>query len=156
MTLLSFDNPVFAAYAVASSLMIGKMIAMSRLTIIRMALTQRSFATAEDTRITLANPRGSPDQMLSDDRVERVRRIHRNDTENVPLFLSAGLMFVLVSPAQVLAFGLFGAFVASRFLHFAIYMLALPHEVRAASWALGSLSLLVMTATVLTRAFSAL
>ena len=47
------------------------------------------------TKKTLFNPNPGPQQLDKDERVERIRRIHLNDIENLPFFLVSSLLFVL-------------------------------------------------------------
>ena len=78
---LSFDNPAFAAYAIAASLMILKTIAMAWLTVLRMAQVKGGYRSPEVARQTALNPTPRPGQVGPDDRVDRFRRIHQNDLE---------------------------------------------------------------------------
>jgi len=142
--LLSFDNPVFVAYGLASGLMILKAVAMSWLTVARMMWFHSGFRSPEDLRQTLLNPHPDPSQLLPDERVERIRRIQQNDLENVPFFLAAGAFYVLTSPPLGLAQWLFYGYAASRLLHFAAYFTAQIHDVRATLWTIGSLIIVFM------------
>ena len=152
MALISFANPVFAAYAVAASLMVLKVVAMSWLTVVRMMEVKGGFRSPEDLRQTRLNPRPDPVQLAPNERVERVRRIQMNDLENLPYFLSAGLLYVLTEPRLWLAQWLFYGYVATRLLHFAAYLTARTHDVRAALWTPGSLILIYMSVTALLTA----
>ena len=144
MTTLSFQNPVFATYAVAATLMILKTVAMSWLTVVRMMQAKGGFRAPEDLRKTPFNPDPDPAQLAPNERVDRVRRIQMNDLENVPFFLVAGLLFVITQPSLLLAQWLFYGYVATRLAHFAAYFTAQTHEVRAALWTPGSLILIYM------------
>lgn len=155
MDVLSLQNPLFAAYAVAAALMILKAAAMSWLTVARMTQAKGGFRSPEDLRKTRLNPEPDPKQLLPDERVERIRRIHLNDLENLPFFLVAGLLFVLVEPPLLLAQALLYGYVVSRFLHFAAYLAARTHDTRAALWTAGSLILVFMTCWVLVAALAA-
>jgi len=154
MPLLSFDNPVFAAYANAAGLMVLKAVAMSWLTVARMMWLQSGFRSPEDLRRTVLNPRPRPDQLLPDERVERIRRIQHNDLENLPFFFVAGALYVLTSPPLALAQWLFYGYAASRLLHFVAYLTGQVHDVRATLWAIGSLIVIVMTCASLGRAIA--
>lgn len=145
MPSLSLDNPVFAAYAIAASLMILKAVAMSWLTVWRMTQVKGGYRSPEDLRRTRLNPEPNPDQLKPDERVERIRRIQMNDLENVPFFLVAGLLFVLTGPPLLLARILLYGYVLSRLLHFAAYYSAQTHDMRATLWTAGSLILIFMT-----------
>jgi glutathione S-transferase len=145
MPSLSLDNPLFATYAIAASLMILKAVAMSWLTVWRMTQVKGGYRSPEDLRRTRLNPEPNPDQLKPDERVERIRRIQMNDLENVPFFLVAGLLFVLTGPPLLLARILLYGYVLSRLLHFAAYYSAQTHDMRATLWTAGSLILIFMT-----------
>jgi glutathione S-transferase len=111
------------------------------------------FRSPEDTKKTIMNPVASPTQNHPNEYVDRVRRIHLNDVENIPLFLFAGLLYVLTEPSQYWSGVLFFVYVLTRLLHFAAYLSAQMHEVRAMLWTPGSIILIYMTACVGARAF---
>jgi glutathione S-transferase len=137
---------------VAASLMILKAISMSWLTVVRMMRAKGGFRSPEDIRRTLLNPDPSPVQLEPNDRVERIRRIQMNDLENLPYFLAAGILFVFSEPRLLLAQWMFYGYVATRLAHFAAYITARTHDLRAALWTPGSLILLYMTMTSLLTA----
>jgi glutathione S-transferase len=149
MTLLSFDNPVFVAFALAAGVMVLKAVAMSWLTVARMLWFKSGFRAPEDLRKTLLNPAPNPGQLLPDERVERIRRIQLNDLENLPFFFMAGGLYVLTSPALLLAQWLFYGYAVSRLLHFAAYFTGQVHDVRASLWTVGSLIIVFMGVAVL-------
>ena len=143
--ILSFDDPRFAAYAIAAALMILKTVGMAWLTVLRMTQVKGGYRSPEDLRRTALNPDPNPDQLKPDERVERIRRIHMNDLENVPFFLVSGLLFVLAEPPLLLAQVLLYGYVVTRLAHFAAYYTAQTHDVRASLWTIGSLILVFMT-----------
>lgn len=53
--------------------------------------------------------------------VERVRRAHLNDMENIYLFFPAALAYVLTNPDALIAIWLFRVYTASRIIHTLIY-----------------------------------
>src|SRR5689334_12117990 len=67
--------------------------AMSWLTVLRMMQEKGGFRSPEDLRKTPLNPEPDAKQLQPNERVERIRRIHLNDLENLPFFLIAGLLF---------------------------------------------------------------
>lgn len=148
----NLNNPVFAAYVVAASLLILKAVAMSWLTVVRMMGANGGFRNPEDTKKTPMNPNPSASQTAPVESVERIRRIHLNVLENVPFFLVAGLLYITTQPDLVLAQWLFYGYVASRALHFLAYITAQIHEVRATFWTIGSLILIYMTVATLIKA----
>jgi len=145
MDKLSLQNPLFATYAVAATLMILKAVAMSWLTVVRMMQVKGGFRAPEDLRKTAFNPEPRPEQLAPDDRVDRIRRIQLNDLENLPYFLVAGFLYVLTEPSLLLARILLYGYVLSRLAHFAAYLTARDHETRATFWTVGSLILIFMT-----------
>jgi glutathione S-transferase len=145
MELLSLRNPVFTTYMIAASIMILKGISMSWLTVLRMMQVNGGFRSPEDLRQTPLNPRPDSGQLEPNERVERVRRIQMNDLENLPYFLSAGLLYVFTEPRLWLAQWLFYGYVVTRLAHFAAYLTARTHDLRAALWTPGSLILVYMS-----------
>jgi glutathione S-transferase len=101
---------------------------------------------------TPLNPDPDPKQLEPDERVERIRRIHLNDLENLPFFLAAGFLYVLTGPPLWLAQALLYGYVVSRLLHFAAYATAQTHDLRATLWTIGSLILVFMTVRTLLAA----
>lgn len=154
MDKLSLQDPVFATYVVAASLMILKAVSMSWLTVVRMMQVKGGFRSPEDLRKTRLNPEPDPKQLERDERVERIRRIHLNDLENLPFFLAAGFLYVLTQPSLLLARVLLYGYVVSRLLHFAAYATARTHDTRATFWTVGSLIIVFMTCRALLAALS--
>ena len=152
MERISLQDPVFATYAVAATIMILKAVAMSWLTVVRMMGAKGGFRSPEDIRKTPLNPDPNPAQLAPNDRVERIRRIQMNDLENLPYFLVAGFLFVLTQPSLLVAQWLFYGYVATRLAHFAAYLTAQTHDLRATLWTPGSLILIYMAARTLIAA----
>lgn len=152
MSDFSLQNPVFATYVVAACLMILKAVAMSWLTVVRMMGANGGFRNPEDMKKTPMNPNPNANQTAPNESVERIRRIHLNDLENIPFFLVAGLLYVTTQPDLVLAQWLFYGYVVSRALHFLAYITAQIHEIRATCWTVGSLILIYMTGATLVKA----
>ena len=138
------ENPVFATYVIAATLVILKMMGQGWITVFRMMKVGGGFLNPEDATAGMTNPNPRPGQLDADDYVERSRRMHRNDLENITAFLVAGLLFALTQPtlwiAQVLLYG----FVATRLAHFWAYFTAKSHETRATFFTFGSLIVMGM------------
>ena len=149
MDKLSLQNPVFATYVIAATIMILKAVCMSWLTVVRMMQVKGGFRSQEDIKKTLLNPDPNPNQLEPNESVERIRRIQLNDLENLPFFLVAGLLFVLTEPSLMVARLLLYGYVVSRLLHFAAYFTARTHDTRATVWTVGSLILIFMTCRTL-------
>lgn len=149
MDKLSLQNPLFATYLVAGSIMILKAASMSWLTVARMMQAKGGYRSPEDIKKTPLNPDPSPAQLEPNEAVERTRRIHMNDLENIPFFLAAGFLFILTDPSLLLARVLLYGYVATRMLHFVAYLTARTHDTRAALWTPGSLIILFMAGRTL-------
>jgi glutathione S-transferase len=149
MSLLSFENPVFTAFAISAAIMVLKAVAMSWLTVARMMQVKGGFRSPEDLRRTLLNRTPDPKQLLPDERVERIRRIQQNDLENLPFFFMAGALYVLTDPPLGLAQLLLYGYVVSRLAHFAAYISGQIHDIRATLWTVGSLIIVFMTVMAL-------
>ena len=145
MDKLNVQDPVFATYVIAATVMILKAVAMSWLTVVRMMQVKGGYRSPEDLRQTRLNPNPDPRQLQPDERVERIRRIQLNDLENLPYFLVAGFLFVLTGPSLLWAQLLLYGYVISRLLHFAAYFSAQTHDMRATFWTVGSLILIGIT-----------
>ena len=152
MTELSLHDPLFKTYAIAAAIMILKMASQAWITVYRMTKVKGGFRSPEDARRSPLNPEPKPEQLLPNEYVERSRRLHLNDTENIPIFLVVGFLFVVASPplwaARVVLYG----YVVTRLLHFVAYFTAQLHDVRAAMWTPGSLAIMGMAVYVLVQA----
>lgn len=125
--LLSRGNPVFEGFAFYAGILILKMILMAPLTGIQ-RFRKKAFANPEDT---VAH---GVDVKNDDEDVERVRRAHLNDLENIPIFLLTGVLFVLTDPDVVFALMLFRLYTLTRIIHtivYAIYVVRQPARVIA-------------------------
>ena len=151
---MTLDNPVFAAYVTAAALMIMKMMAQGWMTVARMMKVGGGFLNPEDKGQGWANPEPRDGQLERDDYVERSRRMHHNDLENILPFLIAGFLFTFTSPPLWLAQALFYGFVATRFAHFWAYLTARPHETRATFFPFGSMIVMGLAGYTLFRSIA--
>ncbi|WP_374435995.1 MAPEG family protein [Tabrizicola sp.] len=144
MSAFTIENPVFVTWIIATALTVLKVMGQGWMTVYRMMKVGGGYAAPEDLRPGLINKAPDPKQLEVNDYVDRSRRMHRNDLENIPAFWAAGLIFVAVSPplwlAQVLMYG----FVAARAAHALAYGTAQSHEVRATFYTIGSLIVMAM------------
>jgi len=141
---VTFENPVFVTYVIAASLMVLKVMGQGWITVVRMMKVGGGFLNPEDKAKGWTNPKPRSGQLDPDDSVERSRRMHRNDLENIPMFLIAGLLFVLTQPALWVAQWLFFGFVVTRVAHFWAYSTAKSHEIRATFFTIGSIIVIGM------------
>jgi len=144
MTDLHLENPVFVTYLVATALTVLKVMGQGWITVYRMTKSNAGLVSPEDLRPGPFNRAPDPSQLAPNDYVDRSRRMHRNDLENIPAFWAAGLLFVTVGPPLWLAQLLMYGFVAARAAHSLAYGTAQSHETRAAFYSLGSLIVIAM------------
>jgi uncharacterized MAPEG superfamily protein len=154
MELLCLQSPVFSTYLIAASLMVLKVMGQGWMTVHRMLKVGAGWASPEDLRKGPINPNPDPSQLEANDYVDRSRRMHRNDLENIPAFWMAGLLFVLVDPALLLAQILLFGFVLARMAHFLAYATKRSHEVRATFYTAGSLIVIYMAIHALVAALA--
>ncbi|XP_066291823.1 microsomal glutathione S-transferase 1-like isoform X2 [Branchiostoma lanceolatum] len=139
---LSFGNPVFAAYAAYASLVTLKMFFVVFFTTYT-RFSRGVFANPEDVK----GNKGAVARLDHPD-VERVRRLHRNDLENIPAFLAVGLLYVLTGPSPGVALWHFRVFTAARCLHTVSYLAAVQPW-RALGFIAGILTTTSMAVQVL-------
>lgn len=144
MSLLVVENPVFRTYVIAAAIMVLKIMLQGWMTVYRMLKANSGFVSPEDLNKGAINRKPDPSQLEENDYVDRSRRMHRNDLENIPAFLAAGLVFVSVGPALWLAQVLMYGFVAARLAHFVAYATKQSHEVRSTFFTIGSVIVIFM------------
>jgi glutathione S-transferase len=149
MTALTMENPVFVTYMIASAIMILKIMGQGWMTVFRMLKIDGGLASPEDIQPGLINRNPRPEQLELNDYVDRSRRMHRNDLENIPAFLACGLLFVATGPSILLANILMYSFVGSRLVHTMAYATKQSHEVRATLYTIGSVVVMIMAIYVL-------
>ncbi len=154
MAALSMENPVFVSYMIAASIMILKLMGQGWMTVFRMLKSDAGMLNPEDLLPGPANRNPRPEQLLANDYVERSRRMQRNDLENIPAFLAAGLIFVAAQPSLLLANCLMIAFVIARLAHVVAYATGQRHEVRATFFSIGSIVVIVMALYALVAALA--
>jgi len=149
MTALTMGNPVFVTYMIAAALMILKIMGQGWMTVYRMIASDSGLVSPEDLRTGLINRDPRAEQLELNDYVDRSRRMHRNDLENIPAFLACGLLFVTAEPSATLASILMYTFVGARLLHTLAYTTKQSHEVRATLYTIGSAIVVFMAVYVL-------
>ncbi|XP_071449710.1 microsomal glutathione S-transferase 1-like [Hetaerina americana] len=132
MELLTRENPVFAAYALYSTLLAFKMFVVTFLTA-KQRFKKQIFASPEDAKMN-----NKAKVKHDDPDIERVRRAHLNDLENIPIFWIVGLLYVLTQPQAIIAVNLFRVFFVARAMHTFVYaVVVMPQPARALSWFAG-------------------
>uniref|UniRef100_A0A1L8E4B1 Microsomal glutathione S-transferase 1 n=1 Tax=Nyssomyia neivai TaxID=330878 RepID=A0A1L8E4B1_9DIPT len=126
--LISNDNDVFRSFAFWSTVLLVKVLAMAPLTA-RQRFRKMVFANEEDAKGLKGKVK------LDDPNVERVRRAHLNDLENVFPFILVAFLYVLTNPDAWLATNLFRIAVIARIVHTIVYaVVVVPQPARGLSW----------------------
>ena len=113
-------------YAICALLLVLKMMGLALYTS-TLRMRKSVYASPEDYAV-----QGKPASGRSDPEVERARRAHRNDLENVLPFLVVGPLYVLSGPSAAGAWICFVGFTAARILHTLFYLRgAMPHRTLA-------------------------
>ncbi|CAI9562839.1 unnamed protein product [Staurois parvus] len=131
------DSEVFRAFATYVAVVLLKMMLMSVFTSYY-RITRKVFANPEDAA---AHAKGGDLKKFirTDESVERVRRCHLNDIENIIPFVGLGLVYVLSNPELSTALLHFRIFAGSRILHTISYLTPLPQPSRALTFFIGFL-----------------
>ncbi|XP_031628134.1 microsomal glutathione S-transferase 1-like [Contarinia nasturtii] len=130
--LLNFSNPVFSSYAYWGAILVLKCFFMSPWTAY-FRFKNKTPASPEDA--VAMGARGEIKINTNNPEVERVRRGHLNDLENILPYLFVGLFYVLTSPSVFLATTLFKVAAIARIVHTIVYtVIVVPQPARGISW----------------------
>uniref|UniRef100_A0A3Q3W8D7 Microsomal glutathione S-transferase 1 n=1 Tax=Mola mola TaxID=94237 RepID=A0A3Q3W8D7_MOLML len=140
------EDEVFMAFTTYATIVILKMMLMSPMTAYY-RFTRGAFSNEEDVARKSSEERKKLLRTHPD--VERVRRCHQNDLENIIPFVVVGFFYTLTGPEFSSALLHFRLFAGSRILHTISYTGALPQPSRALSWMMGMLVTFSMTYRVL-------
>ncbi|XP_006866085.1 PREDICTED: microsomal glutathione S-transferase 1-like [Chrysochloris asiatica] len=128
-------NEVFMAFASYTTILISKMMFMSMATAFY-RVTRKVFANPEDCS-QFGKGENAKKYLRTDDRVERVRRAHLNDLENIVPFIGIGLLYSLSDPDLSTALLHFRLFVGARIYHTIAYLTPLPQPNRGLAFFVG-------------------
>ncbi|ENN70829.1 microsomal glutathione S-transferase 1 [Dendroctonus ponderosae] len=124
------EQPVFRTYLFYVAVLSLKLLAMSILTAVQ-RFKNKAFANPED-----AEPRKL--KVKVNESVERVRRAHLNDLENIPVFIIVAFAYLTTNPSVFLALTLIRLFTVARLIHTLVYaVVVVPQPARALSWFTG-------------------
>ncbi|XP_012518239.1 PREDICTED: microsomal glutathione S-transferase 1 [Propithecus coquereli] len=129
------ENDVFMAFATYAAIILLKMMFMSTATAFY-RITRKVFANPEDCA-GFGKGENAKKYLRTDDRVERVRRAHLNDLENIVPFLGIGLLYSLSGPDLSTAILHFRLFVGARIYHTIAYLTPLPQPNRGLGFFVG-------------------
>ncbi|XP_068628483.1 microsomal glutathione S-transferase 1-like [Battus philenor] len=113
--MVSVDDPIVQSYILYSAILALKLLAVVILTA-RVRFTKKIFANEEDTALVTGKVK------YDDPDVERVRRVHRNDLENIPAFWILGALYLFTRPEAACALFLFRVYTVCRILHTIVYV----------------------------------
>ncbi len=141
---LWIEQPVMRLFALTYLLLVLKMLAVGFVTSYY-RMRKRAFAVPEDYAMQGLSPR-----QLVDPDVERARRAHRNDLENILPFFAVGFFFALTQPSLGVARVLFIGYLLARVLHTVFYLAALQPW-RTLAFAVGQAITVVMLLATFAR-----
>ncbi|NXQ30381.1 MGST1 transferase, partial [Alaudala cheleensis] len=141
------DNEVFRAFATYAAIVLLKMMLMSLVTAY-FRFTRKAFTNPEDVA-TFGKGEAAKKYLRTDPDVERARRGHLNDLENIVPFVGIGLLYALSGPELSSALLHFRIFTGARILHTFAYLIPLPQPGRGLSWAIGYIVTFSMAYNVL-------
>ncbi|KAJ8038403.1 Microsomal glutathione S-transferase 1 [Holothuria leucospilota] len=151
--LYSAEFQVFATYVAILGL---KMMVLSFLTMSERVL-KGVFVTREDYE-AFGDPSFSKQQIRrkteeKDLYIERIRRCHRNDLENITVFILVGLIYLFCTkPTPDSAILHFRVFAGARIFHSLAYLLPLPQPCRLFGFLVGALATISMIIRILYQA----
>ncbi|XP_071953663.1 microsomal glutathione S-transferase 1-like [Antedon mediterranea] len=125
------DNDAFRVFCTYAGLTTVKMMSLSVYTIM-LRMKNDVFMNTEDKQ-----SKDSKVGININDYIERVRRCHRNDLENIVPFLSLGFLYAITNPSVYSATMCYRIFFASRILHSIAYLTPLPQPSRALCFIVG-------------------
>ena len=112
-------NPALRLFGITYLILVVKMVAVGWATSFY-RIRDKAFATPEDYAL-----RGLPPKTVVHEDIERVRRAHRNDLENILPYFGVGLLYALTNPSPTAAKIYFIGYTAARILHSVCYLLSL-------------------------------
>nr|XP_056703051.1 microsomal glutathione S-transferase 1 [Euleptes europaea] len=131
------DIELILVYARYIIILMVKMMLMSAMTgFYRMK--NKAFSNPEDIA-TLGKGEHVKKYLRTDQDVERIRRIHLNDLENIVPFAIIGFFYSISGPAYSTALLHYRLFLGARLFHTVAYFVPLPQPCRGLSWLVGYL-----------------
>jgi len=146
MSLLAMDNPVFRMYMGYAGVVLCKTLLMAPVTAYY-RITRKVFGNPEDA-VTLP---GAKVSYVNED-VERVRRCHQNDLENVLIFVALGALYTATGPTVDSAALHFRLFAGSRLLHSVVYLGGVRQPARGLCFLTGLFTCFSMGYQVISQA----
>ena len=142
------SDPVVRLYIVVYILLALKMAVVGSYTSV-LRLRRKVYATPEDYELQGLAPRATVDE-----EIERVRRAHRNDLENILPFFVVGFLLLMTRPSLTAAAIYLVGFFIARTLHSVFYIRSMQ-PYRTIAFAAGSVitvAMIVHTLVAVARA----
>ncbi|XP_047227952.1 prostaglandin E synthase [Girardinichthys multiradiatus] len=136
-------NEVFSCFVFYAVLLVIKMYTIAVITG-QLRLRKKAFANPED-----ALRHGGLQFYREDPYVERCRRAHLNDLENILPFLFLGAIYSLTGPSLTVARLHFLVFFLARVLHSLAYLLALRAPTRSLAYTTAQIPCVSMAVQIL-------
>ncbi|XP_028174178.1 microsomal glutathione S-transferase 1-like [Ostrinia furnacalis] len=117
-------SPIVQSFLFYSAVLALKMLVVTLLTSLT-RIARGVYANPEDAKAAKGKVK------YDDPAVERVRRAHLNDMENIPVFWVLGALYLTTDPVAAWALLLFRAYTVSRIIHTIVYaVVPLPQPSR--------------------------
>ncbi|KAM9840947.1 prostaglandin E synthase [Aulostomus maculatus] len=136
-------NDVFSCFVFYGVLLVIKMYIIAIITG-QVRLRKKAFTNPED-----ALRHGGLQYHREDQYVERCRRAHLNDLENIPAFLFLGAIYSMIGPSLTVARLHFLVFFLARVLHTVAYLLALRAPTRSLAYIVAQVPCVSMALQIL-------
>ncbi|GFO17733.1 microsomal glutathione s-transferase 1 [Plakobranchus ocellatus] len=141
----SLSNETFKYFLGHTAVVIAKTISVAIVTGFN-RVSNTAYMNEEDAKaIVIGAADGKPKTTPT---IDRLKRMHMNDLENVIPFVLIGLLYTATRPDPASALLHFRVFTTSRVLHSFVYYFAVPQPARALCFSTGMLSLVSMIYTV--------
>jgi len=133
--LLTYENPVLRNFCFWSSILLIKTLLMALLTGAQRFRT-KTFANPEDA---------GKNECSVNENVERVRRAHLNDLENIIPLVLISFIYVLTDPMPAVAVNIFRVVTAARIWHTFVYAIyVIPQPARAIGFIIPLIAMIYM------------
>lgn len=140
------SNPSLRLLALVDLLLVWKIMAVGNATTL-LRFRRRTYASPEDYALHGAAVKELPDEVI-----ERSRRAHLNDLENILPFFAVSAIYALTAPPYGMLASYLWGFLIARTAHSVFYLRAMqPH--RSIAFAIGELLMFAMSIDAITRLF---
>ncbi len=136
------ENPAMKLFGLTYMILVLKMIAVGYSTSFY-RIRDKHFATPEDYELQGLKPKEATHVD-----VERTRRAHRNDLENILPYFGVGLFYALSGPSMTTATIFFVGFTVARILHSVFYLMSWQPW-RTIAFGIGQIIVVIMAISLI-------